>query len=337
MSNLGVRIRVIGFSRQLKTWRLALLACSLLPVYAAAAEGSFERTLTVTGPVDLEVTTGSGRINVTTGDSSTVHIRGAIRSDSGRHFREDDADSRVRTLESSPPIEQHDNSIRIGRIEDHRLARDISISYDLVVPRETRLRSETGSGSQSIEGLHGPVTAETGSGNLRIQDIGDELRADTGSGGIEIRSVRGSLHASTGSGPIRAAAIAGSFVLSTGSGDVRLEQTSPGEGKVEAGSGTVELHGVRGALRVSSGSGSITADGDPQGEWYLGTGSGNITARVPSPAAFEFDAHTDSGRISSEHSITVLGTIGRGELRGRVGQGGFRLKLHTGSGNIRIE
>jgi putative adhesin len=324
-------------SDRLKLLGMALLASCLIPACAGAAEGSFERTLKVTGPVELEVTTGSGSINVTTGDSSTVRIRGTIRTGRGWHFGEGEAESRVRTLESNPPIEQNANFIRVGHIEDRSLTRNISISYDLVVPAATRLRADTGSGGLSITGLRGPVRVKTGSGNLRIDDIGDELHADTGSGDIEVQRVNGRLYASTGSGPIRATGISGAFVLTTGSGDVRLEQTSSGEGRVETGSGTVELRGLRGALHAKTGSGSITADGDLVGDWSLESGSGNLTVRVPSQAAFNLEAHTSSGHITSAHDITVQGTIGRNDLRGRVGTGGFRLDLHTGSGNIQIE
>jgi len=315
----------------------ALLLVAMTAVARAAAEGSFERTLKVTGPVELDVSTPSGHIDVRTGDSSTVRIRGTIRASSGRWLSSDaDAERNVRYLESNPPIEQSGNYVKIGHAEDRELMRNVSISYDLVVPAETRLRSSTGSGSQSIAGLRGPVKAGTGSGNLRIDDIGDQLEAHTGSGNIEIRSVKGRLHAQTGSGPIRATDIAGGFVATTGSGDVRLEQSSPGDGKVDTGSGTVEIHGLRGGLRVETGSGGINVAGEPTGDWSLHTGSGGVIVRVPSEAAFDVDAHTSSGHISSSHSITAQ-TIGRGELRGKVGQGGVRLELRTGSGNIQIE
>jgi DUF4097 and DUF4098 domain-containing protein YvlB len=302
---------------------------------ASAAEGSFDRTLKVTGAVELDVSTGSGRIEVRAGDSSTVHIHGTIRANT--RLSGDEAERKVRFLESNPPIEQSGNYIKIGHAEDGEMTRNVSISYDLEVPAETRLHSRTGSGSQSIAGLRGPVRASTGSGSLKIEDIGDELEADTGSGNIEIRSVKGRLHAATGSGPIRATGIAGAFVASTGSGDIRVEQSGPGNGKVETGSGTVEIHGLRGGVRVTTGSGSIHVEGEPTGDWSLHTGSGGVMVRVPSEAAFDVDAHTSSGRISSSHSITFQGTVGRGELRGKVGQGGVRLELRTGSGNIQIE
>lgn len=316
---------------------LAVLLTSAAGVFGLGAEGSFDRTLAVTGPVELEVATGSGHISVRAGESASVHISGTIKASRSWHSDEAEAERKVRYLESHPPIEQHGNFIRIGHLEDRELARNISISYDVLVPMETRLRSETGSGSQSVAGIHGPVKADTGSGSVKIENIGDDVRAETGSGDLQLDSVKGITHASTGSGSIRASGVGSSFVASTGSGSVRLEQTGPGDGKVETGSGSVELQNVRGALRVRTGSGNITAQGDPTGGWSLHTGSGRILVHLPSGAAFDLHAHTSSGHVSTDHPITVQGTIARGELRGKVRGGGPLLELETGSGNIQIE
>jgi hypothetical protein len=111
---------------------LAILLASAAGLRAHAAEGSFERTLAVTGPVELDVSTGSGHINVRAGDSSSVHINGTIKASQNWHLDEAEAERKVRYLESNPPIEQHGNFIRIGHIEDRELAHNISISYDLV-------------------------------------------------------------------------------------------------------------------------------------------------------------------------------------------------------------
>jgi hypothetical protein len=318
---------------------LAILLGSTVAFPAHGAEGSFERTLDVTGPVELDVSTGSGHITVRAGDSSKVHINGTIKAGKSWHVDEAEAERKVRYLESNPPIEQHGNFIRIGRIEDRELSHNISVSYDLVVPAATRLRSQTGSGSQSVEGIQGPVRASTGSGSVKVENIGDEVRAETGSGDVEVDSVKGATHASTGSGSIRLSGIGSSFMASTGSGSVKLEQTGPGDGKVETGSGSIELQNVRGALRVRTGSGDITVQGEPTGEWSLHTGSGRILVRLPSNAAFELNAHTSSGHISTsnDHPVTMTGTIGRGELRGKVRGGGPVLEMETGSGNIQIE
>src|SRR5262249_24951671 len=111
-------------TRRSPRWPLAVLAILLtvlVGVPAHGAEGSFERTLTVTGPVELEVSTGSGHINVRAGDSSTVHVNGTIKASQSWHLDGAEAERKVRYLESNPPIEQHGNFIRIGRIEDHEL------------------------------------------------------------------------------------------------------------------------------------------------------------------------------------------------------------------------
>lgn len=323
-------------------WPVALFAVAVLATAgtqsacAYTARGSFERRLQVTGPVQLDVTTGSGSISVRTGDASSVRVVGIIRASSG-WFDGTDPEEKVRTLEANPPVEQNGNVIRIGHIEDRELRRNVSISYELVVPVETRLNSETGSGDQSIEGAQGPVKASTGSGNLTIATVGAEVEADTGSGDITLSSINGRLRAETGSGNIRGTGIAGAIVADTGSGDVRVEQTAPGDVDVGTGSGNVELGGVRGSLRVSTGSGDITVGGEATGAWKLDAGSGNITVRLPSGAAFDLNARTSSGRVTIDHPVTVQGSIGRGELRGKVRGGGFLLEVDTGSGDIRIE
>ena len=67
------------------------------------------------------------------------------------------------------------------------------------------------------------------------------------------------------------------------------------------------------------------------------TGSGEVQLKLPSDAAFDLDAHTSSGSISVDHPHTVQGSIGRKEVRGRVGRGGVPVEVETGSGDIQIQ
>lgn len=314
------------------------LALAALPASAEVlAEGTFERTLAVTGAVDLGVETGSGSIAVRAGDVRTVHVVGTIKVHSNRGLSRSEAEDRVRRLVAKPPIEQSGNTIRIGKIEDRELREHVSISYEVTVPRDTTLTSESGSGSQTIDGLRGPVKAGTGSGSIDISNIGDEVKAETGSGSIDASRIGGRLVATTGSGSIRATGVAGPAKAGTGSGSVHLELSAPGDVNVETGSGSVEISGLRGALRVDTGSGSVTVDGEPTGSWYMSTGSGGISLRLPAEAAFDLEAKTSSGRIHSNHPILVQGAIGARELRGKVRGGGVLVAVSTGSGNIRIE
>jgi hypothetical protein len=303
----------------------------------AAEEGHFERTLKVTGPVELDVRTGSGSIEVRAGEASTVRVSGTIRASERWLDGGETAERKVRYLESNPPIEQHGNIIKIGHLEDHELEQNISISYEIVTPVETRLRSGTGSGSQTIGGIHGPLDASTGSGSVRIVNIGDTVKASTGSGNIHIEGAKGSVRASTGSGSIHATGVAGGLRASTGSGDVTLEQTAPGDVEVSTGSGSVELRGAHGSVHAQTASGSISVEGEGAGSWRLGTASGGVTVRLPAKQGFTLHARTVSGSIHTDREMTVQGTLSRHELEGKVGEGGFLLDVSTVSGNIRIE
>jgi DUF4097 and DUF4098 domain-containing protein YvlB len=316
-----------------------LLAFSACEWAYTAVEGKFERTLNVTGPVELDVTTGSGKIDVRAGGASVVQIYGTIRA---RDDFRTDAQEKIRYLTANPPIEQTGNTIRIGRIDNEAYRNNVSISYEIVAPAETRLRAKTGSGSQKIDGLRGPVDAGTGSGSIAMYGVGSDVIAHTGSGGIELDQVAGRVEASTGSGSIRGQRITGAIRAETGSGSVTLEQTSAERGgarEVEAstGSGSIEISGVDGPLRAESGSGGISVSGNPSGDWKIHASSGGVTLHLSRDAAFDLYAHASSGRITVDHPLSVTGTINRHEMRGKVRGGGSLIEVRTSSGGITIQ
>jgi DUF4097 and DUF4098 domain-containing protein YvlB len=312
---------------------LLTLLC-LQPISAAAAEGSFQRTLQVSGTANIDLSTGSGSVQVRTGNSGQVQITGHVKV---TNWFGGEAQGRVQAIVNQPPIQQNGSDISIGHVGDSELLHNVSISYELVVPAETRLRSHTGSGSQDIRGLNDELQVETGSGGLKISDIGAAVRADAGSGDIAIDQVKGSVRAKTGSGSIHAMQISGGFEGSTGSGHIVLEQVAAGEVRAETGSGGMELRGVQGSLEATAGSGDIRAEGNPTGSWTLRTGSGGVHMKLASSAGFDLNARTSSGSISVSQPVTVQGTINRKELRGKVHGGGVPVDVETGSGNIEIE
>jgi hypothetical protein len=325
---MKVRIRAVSGLLVLLALAVAMAAS---PVVAGSSEGHFDRTLNVTGTVDLDVQTGSGDITLRTGDSSKVEIHAKIHGSGWG-----DVEQHIHEIENNPPIEQSGNTIRIGHIENRDWKHNISISYELVVPSQTKLRSESGSGDQRADGISGPADMNSGSGSLHVKNIGGEVRARTGSGDIELETIRGNAHASAGSGTIQAMGISGGLVASSGSGDVKLEQTAAGEVEISTGSGDVEIKGVKGGAKVTTGSGSITAQGDPTSDWRLHSGSGSVRVDFPPQAAFNLVARTSSGNIETAHDISVQGKISPRELQGKVGAGGPLVELSTSSGTIEI-
>jgi DUF4097 and DUF4098 domain-containing protein YvlB len=312
---------------------IILLLTFLAAVPALAArEGTFHRSLDVTGPVDIDLTTGSGNITVRTGGNGKVEITGHIRA-SGWF---DGGQDRISRIEANPPIQQSGNSIRIGHIHDTDLFHNISISYELVVPAQTELTSHSGSGRQEVDGLSGAIKIDAGSGDVSISNIGNSVQAQTGSGDMKLENIKGEVRGKTGSGSIRATDIAGGFEGETGSGHIELQQSAPGSVRVRTGSGGIDARGVRGSLEARAGSGEIVAEGDPRGGWIVHTGSGSVRLRLATDAAFDLNAHTSSGSISVNRPVTVQGMINRKDIRGRVRGGGPQVEVQTGSGNIEI-
>ncbi|HLJ85201.1 MAG TPA: DUF4097 family beta strand repeat-containing protein [Candidatus Angelobacter sp.] len=308
---------------------------ALCVMQAQAETGHFDRTLQVSGTVDLEITSGAGNITVHTGGNGNVHVGAKIHA---RDFWMGmSASEKIRRIEANPPIEQQGNTIRIGKIEDRDLQRNVSIDYDVIVPPQTKLVAQTGSGDQTLNGLGLPLTAKTGSGNVTVENIGGEVHASSGSGDLKITSVKGSLNAGTGSGSIHAIGIGGAITASTGSGSIDVEQVAPGNVKVESGSGGIKVRGLKGSLRADTGSGDIRAEGEPTGDWRIGAGSGSIDLKIPSQSSFNLDARTSSGRLTVNHPVTSQGSFSHSHVQGKVGSGGALLDVHTGSGDIQID
>lgn len=319
-----------------RTPAFALLLFATSTLCFAAADGSFDRTLTVNGPAQLDVKTGSGNITITGTNGNQVVIHAKIHASDQWFGGGIPASERVKRLEQNPPVEQSGNYIRIGHITDDELRRNVSISYEIQTPRNSQIKGSTGSGDERITDIAGSVTVESGSGSQHISGAGAEVRASTGSGDIEARDIKGHLNIETGSGTVRASNVASGARLRTGSGDITFEQTAPGDVNAETGSGTLHLKNIRGGLQATTGSGDIEVDGAMQGSWHLDTGSGTVNVHLPNDAKFDVRARSSSGGVNVDHPVTVQGAIKRNSVEGSVRGGGPLLSIQTGSGSIHV-
>jgi Putative adhesin len=333
--------------------RLILVLC-LITGFAqaseAAAEGHFDRSLSVSSLVKLDVWTDSGDISVRSGEPGKIEIHARLH---GTDSNDESIESRIQAIESNPPIlrASDGHSLRIGHFDNEDISRGISITYEIVVPADAQLRSETGSGDQTVEGIRGSVDATSGSGNLHLWHIAKDIHADTGSGDIDLRDIHGKVHAKAGTGTIRAAEIVrdrpasphATFSMlspptSQQSMTVRVvTDLDDVEMEVITGSGDVEVEGLEGGLQVTTGSGNIRVSGKPASGWTLDTGAGTVRVLFALGANLALEAHTSSGMIRTQDSVTVHGKSTPHELRGQVGEGGPSVYIKTASGDIAIE
>jgi hypothetical protein len=276
---------------------LALFAIAVGLCYAQRTDGSFERTLRVTGFADLELTTDAGGIYVVPGPPGTIRIRGILKAGDNWFRRRQDVESRIRELEAHPPIVQNGNSIRV-EVRDRSLLKDISMRLEVEAPPGSRLRARADSGGIDVRGIKGPVDCHTDSGGIHASEIDSEVRAAADSGGIHIRSVNGPVYARADSGGIEALEISGSVDAQADSGGIRVSQTAPAPIKTRSDSGGADITLAR-------------------------TGG------------YDIQAHAGSGGITVP-DVTVSGRISQHEVNGKLRGGGALVDVRTDSGPIDI-
>lgn len=236
----------------------AILMLALTPAALFAAEGTFDKTLTVNGPATLDIGTGSGYIHITPGPAGSIHIIGHVHS--SKDWFSGSSEENVRSVTDNPPIVQNGNSIEVGQ---HTHYHNVSIDYVVTVPRGTAIKAASGSGDLNITNLGASLKASAGSGDIYASDLTGDVSLGTGSGDIHAW-MNGAQYtkAETGSGTIQLEGVTGGLKASTGSGDITVSG-HPGDGwKLETGSGSVTLNTGQSAynLDASTGSGDVHSD-----------------------------------------------------------------------------
>ncbi len=260
------------------------------------AEAQFERTLSVTGPVTLDVSTKSGVIRIRRGPDGCVAIRGVLRAHPAL-FSWSHPEEQVQHLASNPPVRQDGNTIQIGDVADRWLLRRVHFLVEITAPADTRVRAFGDSAGLRVEGINGPVDCETDSGEIQIAGVHAEVSAWSDSGEIYLRQVAGPVDVRTDSGKIDALEIGGDIDAHTDSGSIRVSQTA--------------------AAPV-----------------YARSDSGRISVKLAESGGYTIGVRTDCGRIEIPE-ITRARSSGR-EMEGAIRGGGAAVYLETDSGDIEV-
>jgi hypothetical protein len=120
-------------------------------------------------------------------------------------------------------------------------------------------------------------------------------------------------------------------------------ERAEGQLVVDTGDGGVDVSGRLGGVKLHTGDGSIVYRAEPEStmseDWEITTGDGGVTLYLPGEFNAELDAHTGDGSIRNDLAIeksVESPERERRSLRGRLGDGGKRLRIRTGDGSIRI-
>jgi len=306
-------------------------ALALSPVRAAASD-TFERTLTVSAPVRLELNNGSGNVDIRGSADGKVHIVGKVTAGWSVFGN---AEKNVQEVVANPPIEQHDTVVRIGG--NNSMFRNVSIDYKIEVPHDTDIDASVASGGVTIDSVRGPVKANSASGYLHVYNVERDTQVSAASGSIDVSGIGGILRVNSASGDIVLANVKGDLKVNAASGSIRV--TNPGD-RVDASSasGSIEVAGAKNDLKVHAISGSVNVTGDPSASryWELKSVSGSIDIHVPPNASFLLTAETTSGSIRTNIPV-ILEEQGKHSLRAHIGSSSGRIEVHTVSGGVDLQ
>ena len=289
----------------------ALLGCTI-EVVADSVTGSFTKTLTVEGPVELEVKSSSGSVEVLGRDGDEVRVVGKIRA--GWGLGRDEAEQRVRRIERNPPVEVQDGVVRVGSLVSPAMLDHVSVSYEITIPKRAQVTVRSSSGSLTVEDVAGPAKLDASSGSVRASGVDRDVEVDVSSGSLTIEDVGGSLTADSSSGSQTFRRIAGNVYTRSSSGSVRLEEVG-GEVDIRASSGSVRVHQTAAApIKINSSSGSVHVE-------------------TAGAAGYDFDLTSRSGGIGLPDDVSLTQDDKRhkkGSLRG----GGPLIAVHASSGGV---
>jgi len=306
-----------------------------VPSAAFAQRVTFERTMDVSAPATLDVSTVRGKIEVVAGPAGRIVVAGTATVRVGWDVPAN-AEEIARRVAAAPPIEQVANTVRLRDPTDRDAQRAVTVSYRVRVPAETRVQTTSNSGETSVRGVSATVDVRTQSGAIDVNGLSGTVQISTGSGAVTAGDISGPLSVTTSSSSFSGSRLGSSFRARTKSGNIDATFDGSGGADVETNSSAITLRGVNGGLAVKTQSGRVTVQGTPTADWVATTSSSSVRFELTKGQGFELDADSRSGSVTVV-GASVSGAAGKRSAKGTVRGGGPLLRIRSGSGAIRIQ
>ncbi|MDP9845707.1 DUF4097 family beta strand repeat-containing protein [Streptosporangium lutulentum] len=192
------------------------------------AVSSYDVTDTVSA---LDISSGAGEIVINESSRSGIRVTETIHWRNEKPATEHPVDAGTLTLRN-------------------KCVSFCSVDYKVEIPKGVEVKLDTGSGTVTLRGLTGGVSAATGSGNIEANALGaKQFVAAVGSGDIQAKFavMPDKVDLETGSGDVTARLPQGAYNVTTrtGSGSQTVEVTkdpsAPRTVSVQTGSGDAEV------------------------------------------------------------------------------------------------
>lgn len=190
---------------------------------------------------------------------------------------------------------------------------NISVSFEVFVPEESKVDGSTSGGSVRAENIRNDVRLRTSGGSVTANEIHGNSDLRTSGGSITLDSVTGLISARTSGGSIRADGLIGEADLRTSGGSIRIDN-------------------INAKLSARTSGGSIRAKFTQfEHDIDLRTSGGSIQIEIPSTEHFDIDL--TGSRVNTELR-NFTGSSERNKIVGRIGDGGPKISARTSGGTV---
>lgn len=298
---------------------------------------------TIGGRDALRVLYPDDRISVA-GDSRH-RMRTDLRVRDDGTFGNDDNNNRSinrdRSNGRNDAASNRDRSRYEGRrveITSERGGMEASADIELQVPDGTSVRLHLALGDVVVNNINGDLSVDSHGADVTVSDVKGTLDINTGSGNTSVTNVTGDMSLDTGSGDVTGKNLTGANIaIDTGSGTVVIDGCAGDKVGIDTGSGELRITGLRTRnANLDTGSGRVQLGllNTPD-VITIDSGSGNVTLTLPTNFAASLNIDTGSGRVTSDFPMQ-LSSSSRDHVLGRIGTGGGRVVIESGSGNVRL-
>ena len=253
-----------------------------------------EQKFKVSKMPEIKISNIRGKINVSRGKKKEINVAATKHLDSG-----DVEGTTVLIAQDESGLvtvltEFENNSYNWGR------KKPCKVEYEITVPENIRLRSNSVSGDTTIAGLSGKIEVKTVSGDISAEKLSGELR---------LHSVSGRVLGNELVGPIK---------LENVSGDIELRKCN---------FENLDLNTVSGKVVIES---PIA-----EGPYRINSVSGSTKFIVDENSGISLSAHSISGRFKTSLNTTRY-SRSHGNTCADINGGGTKIRSNSVSGNIYI-
>lgn len=215
----------------------------------------------------------------------------------------------------------------------------VLFDFDIVAPAQSDVKVHESDGPLDVNGFHGNIDLHASDGNITSQNCSGTVSLNTSDGKVQAAGLQGQLEISVSDGAITVDRSSGSLVLRSSDGDTHLTGFN-GELQARTADGKLFIDGLLTALTAKTSDGSMLIRLAPgsvmQKDWSIRSADGNVELNIPSSFSAELDLETADGRIETQLPISIVGSVARDHIHGKMNDGGRVLQIHTSDGDITI-